>query len=193
MVEDFIHLEPHKYQLVHYLKIAERIKYEIVHILSTQPSLQIVFEWHDSTKQNAIFQVICYASQMRFLGIDYGTKRVGTALSDESGRMAFPHAVLPNDQELLTKLTDLITKEQVGEIVIGHSLDGKGQENAIHEAVKALITDLTLATGLPVRLEPEQYTTQEAIRFQGRNDKTDAAAATVILNSYLASNKNQSS
>jgi len=38
---------------------------------------------------------------------------------------------------------------------------------------------------LPTHLEPEQYTTQEAIRFQGRTEKTDAAAASIILNSYI--------
>jgi RNase H-fold protein (predicted Holliday junction resolvase) len=49
--------------------------------------------------------------------------------------------------------------------------------------------DLTLSVGIPVELEPEQYTTQEAIRFQGRTDMTDAAAASIILNSYLSRTK----
>lgn len=126
---------------------------------------------------------------MRLLGIDYGTKRVGIALSDEAGLMAFPEVVLPNNNELLKTIETLIEKKSVTEIVIGHSLNRSGDPNVIHEAVADFIQDLTLATGLPVHLEPEQYTTQEAIRFQGRTDMTDAAAAAVILNSYITRNK----
>lgn len=126
---------------------------------------------------------------MRFLGIDYGSKRVGTALSDDAGLMAFPHKVLPNDKNLLKALLQIIDTEGVGEIVIGHSLNRAGQVNDIHAKVEELITDLTLAAPIPVHLEPEQYTTQEAIRFQGRTDMTDAAAASIILNSYLTRKK----
>jgi putative Holliday junction resolvase len=126
---------------------------------------------------------------MRILGIDYGSKRVGLALTDDKGMMAFPHSVLANDKDLLSTIEKLINQEKVEKIVIGHSLDRKGGENAIHAKVEELMLDLTLAVGLPIELEPEQYTTQEAIRLQGRNDKTDAAAATIILNTYLSRKK----
>ena len=127
---------------------------------------------------------------MRFLGIDYGTKRVGTALSEKSGQMAFPHEVIPNDSDLLKKLVAIINDEKVEVIVIGHSINRDGEDNTIHEAAKELIGDLTLETGLPVHLEPEHYTTKEAVRFQGKNKETDASAAAIILNSYLSKNKN---
>lgn len=122
---------------------------------------------------------------MRYLGIDYGTKRVGLALSDEGGQMAFPHTVIKNSANLVAELETHINTYGVQSIVIGHSKQLDGSDNRIHEAVTELLTDLTLATGLPVHLEPEQYTTQEAIRFQGRTDQTDAAAAAIILNSFL--------
>lgn len=122
---------------------------------------------------------------MRYLGIDYGRKRVGTALSDETGAMAFPHEVVPNNEALVAAIESLITKEGVSGIVIGHSTNQAGEDNPIHAAATEFMTDLTLATGLPVHFEPEYYSTQEAIRFQGRTDKTDAAAAAVILNSFL--------
>lgn len=123
------------------------------------------------------------------MGIDYGTKRVGIALSDESGTMAFPHAVLPNTAELTHMLTEIISKEAVGSVVIGHSLDRAGKENKVHEAVRELVGDLTLEVGVPVHLEPEQYTTQESLRIQGRTDKTDASAAALILDGYLRKQK----
>ena len=123
---------------------------------------------------------------MRILGIDYGTKRVGLALTDDQGMMAFPHSVIPNDTQLVKTIEKLIEKEGVGQVVIGHSLDREGVANPVHAKVEELMLDLTLATGTPIELQPEQYTTQEAIRFQGRTEKTDASAATIILNAYLA-------
>lgn len=128
---------------------------------------------------------------MRFLGIDYGTKRVGLSLTDEKGMMAFPLDVLNNDANLFNKLVALIKEKKVAEIVIGHSLDRDGKPNKIHNAVEGLMLDLTLETGLPIHLESEQYTTQAALRIQGRNDMTDAAAATLILENYLTRNKNK--
>lgn len=127
---------------------------------------------------------------MRYLGIDYGSKRVGLALSDESGKMAFPYSVLVNNSELVQNIVSLIEEKKVEEIVIGHSLNREGDENVIHEAVKELMGDLTLRIGLPIHLEPEQYSTQEAKQIQGKNDLTDASAAAIILNSYLGRNKN---
>ena len=50
---------------------------------------------------------------MRYLGIDYGSKRVGIAISDASGKIAFPREVLPNDKNLLTRIADLCAKEKV--------------------------------------------------------------------------------
>ncbi len=126
---------------------------------------------------------------MRKMGIDFGSKRVGIALSDDQGLMAFPEMVIENNKDLLKTIVKLISDKQVGEIVIGHSLGRDGKPNEIHDMVEDLITALTLETGLPTHLEPEQYTTQEAIRFQGRNQETDASAAAIILNSYITRNK----
>lgn len=128
---------------------------------------------------------------MRFLGIDYGSKRIGVALSDEKGNIAFPHSVLPNTEELVKEIKDITEKEQVGGIVIGHSLNREGGSNPIHEDVSDFIASLTVEIGIPIELEPEQYTTQEAIRLQGKNEKTDASAAAIILNSYLTKTKNK--
>jgi putative Holliday junction resolvase len=126
---------------------------------------------------------------MRKMGIDYGTKRVGIALSDESGTMSFPHSVVPNSAKLLDVIIGLIEEKKVGEIVIGHSLNKDGVANTVQTAIDSLILDITLATGLPVHLQPEQFSTQAALRIQGRNDMTDASAAALILESYLSKTK----
>lgn len=126
---------------------------------------------------------------MRKMGIDYGHKRVGIAFTDDAGLMAFPHSVIDNDDSLLKQILSLVEEKEVSEIVIGLSLGRDGNPNKIQQAVEELVTDLTLQIGIPVHLEPEQYTTQEAVRFQGRNDKTDASAAAIILNSFITRKK----
>lgn len=126
---------------------------------------------------------------MRLMGIDYGTKKVGIAFSDEGGQMAFPHGVVPNTPKLLDVIIGFINEKKVGEIVIGHSLDKEGKPNAVHTAVEGLMLDLTLATGLPIHLQPEQYSTQAAIQLQGKNAQTDASAAALILDGFLTRKK----
>ncbi len=123
------------------------------------------------------------------MGIDFGSKKVGVAFTDESGAMAFPHGVLPNDAKLLPTIVKLINEKKVEEVVIGHSLDKQGKANKIHSSVEELISDLTLEFGIPIHLEPEHYSTQQAIRIQGKNAQTDAAAAAIILDSYITRRK----
>ncbi len=123
---------------------------------------------------------------MRLLGIDYGTKKIGLALSDESGAMAFPHAVLANDNQFLPTLLALIAEKEVGEVVIGKSVDLDGTPNAVQSEIESFMIDLTLQTPIPIHLEPEQLTTQQAAAVTGRNEQTDAAAAAIILDSYIS-------
>lgn len=123
------------------------------------------------------------------MGIDYGSKNVGIAFTDEGGVMAFPHGVVPNSPKLLDVVLGLIAEKKVGEIIIGHSLDREGKPNEIHAGVEALMLDITLATGIPIHLQPEQYSTQAAIRLQGKNTQTDASAAAIILDSYITKRK----
>jgi len=126
---------------------------------------------------------------MRLMGIDYGTKKVGLAFSDESGKMAFPHGVVPNSPKLMEVLTGLVDEKNVEVIVIGQSIGKDGAMNAVQGEIDALVLDLTLQTGLPVHLISEQFTTQAALRIQGRNDKIDASAAALILDGYIITKK----
>ena len=123
------------------------------------------------------------------MGIDFGTRNIGLALTDESGVMAFPHGVIRNDPKALSVVVSLIKEKSVKEVVIGHSLGYTGVANKVHELVEGFMTDLTLELGIPIHLEPEQYSTQQAIRIQGKNDQTDAAAAAIILDSFITRKK----
>ena len=95
---------------------------------------------------------------MRHLGIDFGKKRVGVALSDEAGNFALPHSVLANDAHLVEQLKALCAEQSVGTIVMGESKDFKQVANPIMKAALVFKAELEKATGLPVHLEPEFMT-----------------------------------
>ena len=126
---------------------------------------------------------------MRHLGIDYGKKCVGLALSDDDGKMGFPHTVLHNTPALLDELSALIEEEGVKVVVFGESKDLDGQDNAIQEDIKTFAKNLETNVDAKVVFEPEYYTTKQArdaqkLAGKGR-DRADAVAAAIILTSYL--------
>lgn len=122
---------------------------------------------------------------MRHMGIDFGKKRVGVALSDEVGNFALPHSVLANDARIIDQLKTLCVEHKVGTIVMGESKDFKQVANPIMKSALVFKADLEKATGLPVHLEPEFMTSAEAEHLQGKNAMLDASAAALILKSYL--------
>ncbi len=118
------------------------------------------------------------------MGIDYGTKRVGVALTDESGSVAFPKATLPNDKTLVRDLTTLIKDMGVTLVVVGQSIDNAGKDNEIAAKARALAEELGRTLSVTIHYEPEYYTSQEARVHTGLRT-VDAEAAAIILNSYI--------
>ena len=125
---------------------------------------------------------------MRLLGIDYGTKKVGLALSNEEGTMAFPHDVIPNDGTLVDTISALIKERNIEQIVIGKSYNLEGKPNVLQEDIDRFVNILHEAIRVSIVLEPEQFSTQEALRTQGRTKHTDASAAALILDTYIQKN-----
>ena len=56
---------------------------------------------------------------MKSLGIDFGTKRIGLAVSDETGSLAFPHSTVKAGPNALSEIAALVAKEGIGQIVVG--------------------------------------------------------------------------
>jgi len=127
---------------------------------------------------------------MKYLGIDYGTKRVGTAMSDDEGFMAFPDAVLKNDAKLLENLREKITKNNIKKVIIGESKNYKMEDNAIMEDIIDLKAVIEATMEIDVELQAEFMTSMQAEKIQGKNDMIDASAASIILQTYLDSHKN---
>jgi putative Holliday junction resolvase len=127
---------------------------------------------------------------MRLLGIDYGERRVGLALSDDKGMMAFPKAVFPNNNFLMTDLRDFIKGHGVEKIVVGESKSYAMKDNLIMDKIRPFVDELRRDTGLEVIYESELLTSHQAAHFQGKTDMIDAAAASIILQSYIDRTKN---
>ena len=73
---------------------------------------------------------------MRYLGIDYGTKRIGVAISDDGGTIAFPLTTVPAGKDALSKIGALVKEHGVDKIIIGESRDFAGGANAIQESIE---------------------------------------------------------
>jgi putative Holliday junction resolvase len=128
---------------------------------------------------------------MKILGIDYGTKRIGVAISDETRGFAIPVCVVKNTttathgaDEALKEVIELAAKNSVTEVVMGESRDYDQKENSVYAESMTFKKQLEDA-GLTVYLELEFMTSVQAERFQGKTDMSDASAAALILQSYL--------
>jgi len=122
---------------------------------------------------------------MKYLGIDFGTKRIGVAISDENGEFAFPKAILPAGGGIVESIALIVKKEQIGTIVIGESLASNGTENALVAQTKKFKEKLEQAFVVPVVFEREGYSTVEAHRYQPKAGNRDDSAAAIILQRYL--------
>ncbi|MDP1625441.1 MAG: Holliday junction resolvase RuvX [bacterium] len=127
---------------------------------------------------------------MRLIGIDYGEKNVGLAVSDDQGLMAFPHSVMRNTSRLADEVEKLAKDKDASLVVIGESRDYKGNANSVLEKTLIFAEELR-ARGLTVELESETLSSHQAAHFQGKTDMIDAAAASIILQSYIDRKKPQ--
>lgn len=135
---------------------------------------------------------------MRHLGIDYGSKRIGLALSDEGGTMGFPHSIIANTPKAVEHICAIMAKEDVRALVIGDSVDYRGKANPAAKGARELGREVRDRCGVPVYYESEVLTSAEARRAPAKAEKTrapkargnvDASAAAIILTSYLSRTK----
>ena len=134
----------------------------------------------------------------RILGIDYGTRRIGLALSDPTGTVAQPLPTLlrrPGKRPPVQALVDLVQEQQIAEIVIGLPLDLSGEETEWTAEVRDFGAKLAQRSGVSVSYLDERMTSvqaEKAVRSLGlkrsereQKSRIDAAAAILILQAYL--------
>ncbi len=121
---------------------------------------------------------------MSFLGIDYGTRRVGIAISDEGNTLAFPTEVVSR-KDALSRIERLAHEREAKAIVLGESKDYHDKDNPLMADILQFAEELKQKTGLPIYLEPE-FLTSAAAKSAGASDALlDASAAAHILQSFL--------
>ena len=122
---------------------------------------------------------------MKYLGIDYGTKRIGLASSDLEGRMAFPLRVIARTRNAVLDIARICLEEGIEEIVLGESRNFANEYNPIMKEIIPFREALMQATGLHVIFVPEVLSSREAMHIQGDNSENDASAAAIVLQSHL--------
>lgn len=119
------------------------------------------------------------------MGIDYGEKRIGIALSDEQANFAFPHSVVANDKNAIREIKKICEKNKVEKIILGQSLNYSNQPNPVMKKIELFKDSLKKEIKSSVIYQTETLTTQEAKRIQGETEKIDASAAALILRSFI--------
>jgi putative Holliday junction resolvase len=132
----------------------------------------------------------------RLLGIDYGERRVGLAISDPTGTIASPAGAILRRAGKRPPVAEIIRRAEALEargFVIGLPLDGNGDETPRSTEVRSVAAELTKRTGLAVEMIDERYSTAAAKRAihemggstRDRKPDVDALAAAIILQQVL--------
>lgn len=140
---------------------------------------------------------------MRVLGVDYGDRHVGLALSDPLLITAQPlgsYELTGRDDEDRAYFRGLVERHEVSEIVVGNPLRMDGSSGTRAELTRAFAAWLEKAAGRPVVLLDERLTTQQAlktldeVKFRGKKKKDweDRLAAVIILSTYLERKRGES-
>lgn len=134
----------------------------------------------------------------RILGVDYGERRVGLALSDETATIASPLPTLKRrrgKRPPVAPVARLVEEHGVNEIVVGLPLTPEGEENEWTREIREFGRKLGQRTGCPVAFQDERMTSvraERAVRSLGlskdqreEKERVDAAAAVLILQAHL--------
>lgn len=140
---------------------------------------------------------------MRILAVDFGEKRIGLAVSDETGEIVVPVGVVSrrSDAQAAAEVTTAALEREVGLFVVGLPVRPEdGQDSPFAARVRNFARRLAEASGLPVELHGEALTSlsaEETLRDAGysrnrRQAAVDAEAAAGILRDWLSSRAGRS-
>jgi len=132
---------------------------------------------------------------MRIMGLDYGSVRIGVAISDPSGIIAQSKDYIDAEprKECLAKIAELCRKGNISQIVIGLPKHMNGDEGDSAKAARLLGTDITEFMKVSVDYLDERLTTVSAnkvlteqnMKAPKKKEKIDSVAAAIILQNYL--------
>ena len=131
----------------------------------------------------------------RILGIDFGEKRIGLAVSDAEGQFAVPLETVrrSSDIQAIRQIIGIALRRQVECFVVGEPLNLDGSRGPASDRVSSFARKLAAESGLPIEMTDETLTSVEAeerLREAGIDprrhpEKVDATAAQILLQQYL--------
>lgn len=125
---------------------------------------------------------------MKILGIDYGSKRVGLAISDETHTLARELDIW-SPADFWKKIDELVTAEEIGRIIIGLPLNMSGQPSESTRRVQEFCDKLEEKLSIPIEYMDERLSSVMAEKLPGGKKNIDSLAAQIILQNYLDKQK----
>jgi len=134
---------------------------------------------------------------MRILAIDFGSRVIGLAITDELQLTARPLSTIPSKKDAAARIRALCEEYEVGTVVIGLPLRLDGTHGDAAQRVTDFISKLQEVLSIPIVPQDERLTTRaademlrdEGVPWQQRREKLDAYAAAIILEDYLAAER----
>ncbi len=127
---------------------------------------------------------------MKILGIDYGTKRIGLAISDESLILA-RELQISSPNEFWDEINNIVQNEEVEKIIIGLPLNMSGEDSQKTVEARGFAEKVATITGVDVELVDERLSSAMAQNISGQKNNLDSLAAQIILQNYLDRQKSQ--
>lgn len=125
---------------------------------------------------------------MRVLGIDYGTKRIGLAISDETQTLAREYDIL-SPAKFWDSVQEIVESEQVSEVVLGWPIGMSGQVTSKTKEVEEFQKKLQSVVPVPVKPIDERLSSAMAAHLAGTDENIDSLAAQIFLQNYLDGKK----
>ncbi len=125
---------------------------------------------------------------MKILGIDYGEKRIGLAVSDETQTLARELDIW-DPEKFWSHIVELIDTEAIVRVVVGLPLNMSGEKTQKSEEVQAFVDELSKLISQPVEVVDERLSSVMAQQIAGQDKNIDSLAAQIFLQGYLNSKK----
>ena len=126
---------------------------------------------------------------MRYIAIDYGSKRTGVANSDEQAKVALVKETISASiqLEVIKRIKDIVNEEQLDAIIVGVPVKMSGAESEMTNEVQLFIAKLRDHFTVPVQTYDERLTTEMAKKLlRGvKNEERDQVAAQIMLQNFL--------
>lgn len=137
---------------------------------------------------------------MRYLAIDYGTKRIGLAVCDHDETIASPLSVLENQTNLPGKIKEIAKEQNIDALVLGLPLNMDGTEGKQARSVRGLSEELKKILTLRIHFQDERLTSYSAedkllpaeLTEKQKRKTVNAVAAAEILHNFLENKKRRS-